>query len=73
MEAFLDTVVARTQGLTAREDEHRTDWQRHSIPWDARIYGSVRANSLHLATLYMSRQAPLMLNTDSHGWYVDIP
>ncbi len=60
MEAFLDTVMMRTQGLAAREGAHEDEWKQHSIPWDASIYRSVRVNSLHLATLYMSRQALLL-------------
>ena len=55
MEAFLDTVMARTQGLAARGDTREAEWKQHSIPWNAAIYSSVRVNSLHLATLYMSR------------------
>ena len=58
MEAFLDTVMARTQGLAAREDAHAAEWRQHGIPWDGCIHRSVRVNSMHLATLYMSRQVP---------------
>ena len=65
MEAFLDTVMMRTQGLAAREGAHEAEWKQHGIPWDASIHRSVRVNSLHLATLYMSRQAPLLLSTKS--------
>ena len=57
MEAFLDTVMTRTQGLAAREGAHAAEWRQHCIPWDACIHRSVRVNSLHLATLYMSRRA----------------
>lgn len=57
IEAFLDTVVARTQGLATSENAHEAEWKQQDIPWDASIYRTVRANSLHLATLYMSRQA----------------
>lgn len=60
MEAFLDTVMARTQGLAARGNAREAEWKQHSIPWDACIYRSVRVNSLHLATLYMSRCACLL-------------
>lgn len=57
IEAFLDTVMARTQTHAARQGASEAKWKQQGIPWDASIYRSVRANSLHLATLYMSRQA----------------
>ena len=55
IEAFLDTVMARTGGLAAAEGFNGARWRSHGIPWGTGIYASVRANSLHLATLYMSR------------------
>jgi hypothetical protein len=57
IEAFLDTVMARTQTHAAQQGACEARWKEQGIPWDASIYRSVRANSLHLATLYMSRQA----------------
>ena len=55
IEAFLDTVMRRTQGLAQRAAANEALWKGQGIPWDAAIFASVRANSLHLATLYMSR------------------
>ena len=56
IEAFLDTVMGRTQGAAQRAAANEALWKGQGIPWDAAIFASVRANSLHLATLYMSRQ-----------------
>ncbi len=61
IEAFLDTVMGRTQGAAQRVAANEALWKGQGIPWDAAIFTSVRANSLHLATLYMSRQGSLML------------
>ena len=65
IEAFLDTVMGRTQGAAQRVAANEALWKGQGIPWDAAIFASVRANSLHLATLYMSRQGPLTLRQDS--------
>ena len=61
IEAFLDTVMRRTQGAAQRAAASEAQWKGQGIPWDAAIFASVRANSLHLATLYMSRQGSLAL------------
>ena len=61
IEAFLDTVMGRTQGAAQRVAANEALWKGQGIPWDAAIFASVRANSLHLATLYMSRQGSLTL------------
>ena len=61
IEAFLDTVMARTQGAAQRVAANEALWKGQGIPWDAAIFASVRANSLHLATLYMSRRGSLTL------------
>jgi hypothetical protein len=61
IESFLDTVMARLQTHAARQGANEAKWKQQGIPWDASIYRSVRANSLHLATLSMSRQAFLQV------------
>ncbi len=55
----MDRVVGRTQVLGAKQAAAEARWQLQGIPWDGSVYSAVRANSLHLATLYMSRSAPL--------------
>ena len=62
IEAFLDTVMRRTQGLAQRAAANEALWKGQGIPWDTSIFASVRANSLPLATLYMSRQGSLTLS-----------
>ena len=55
MEAFLDGVRARTGALAEQAEASEARWRAEGIPWDASLYGAVRRNSLHLATLCMSR------------------
>lgn len=61
IEAFVDRVRGRTQVLGAKQAAAEARWQLQGIPWDACVYRAVRTNSLHLATLYMSRSAPCSL------------
>ena len=55
MEAFLDGVRARTGALAEHAEASEARWRAQGIPWDSSLYGAVRRNSLHLATLCMSR------------------
>ncbi|EIE21988.1 hypothetical protein COCSUDRAFT_53920 [Coccomyxa subellipsoidea C-169] len=55
IEAFVDRVRSRTQLLEAKQGASEAHWQLQGIPWDGSVYRAVRVNSLHLATLYMSR------------------
>ncbi len=61
IEAFVDRVRGRMQVLGAKQAMAEAWWQLQGIPWNASVYSAVRANSLHLATLYMSRSAPCSL------------
>lgn len=59
IEAFVDRVRSRTQILEAKQGAAEARWQLQGIPWDGSVYRAVRVNSLHLATLYMSRSVNL--------------
>lgn len=55
IEAFVDRARSRTESLAAKQSAAESRWQLQGIPWDGSVYSTVRTNSLHLATLYMSR------------------
>jgi hypothetical protein len=55
IEAFLDTVRGRTAALAAARPAAEARLAAQGVPYDGGLFAPVRANSLHLATLAMSR------------------
>ena len=59
MEVFFDTVRVRIDRLQSQVREAERRWAAAGIPWDGSAFRRCRLASLHIATLFMSRWAPV--------------